>query len=344
VFHLVGLVGLVSGTGLAMLLAWATGRSLGLVAFLAAAGMAVLAGLAVLTKRLIGRDALVAYHHLAGIIGVSALIVWGAGQTVLPYLDLVAIGVGTVIGCGRIGCFLVGCCHGLPAPGGVAYRIEHARDGFPERLVGVPLFPVQLVEAGVWVGLVTAAAALVLEGLAGVGLAVVVGGYALARFTLESLRGDPGRPEILGWSEARWWAVVSLAVVLSSTLAVNGHLRAGVVLSASGLGAIVLIRRSLPTTPSRARVLAELSTRLGFPGKLPETVRTTTGLVLTYQRIEGPDGPITLHTLSRLQRPLSTRDAQRLARLLVALRHATSTASRQRITPAGVLQIAVRDG
>ena len=75
---------------------------------------------------------LVCYGRMSG-IGWAYLL-----NALLPSLAL-----GQAIG--RIGCFLGGCCYGVPCAWGVAYP----EGSLPYSVCGnAPLFPVQLVEAG----------------------------------------------------------------------------------------------------------------------------------------------------------------------------------------------------
>lgn len=113
---------------------------------------------------------LACYGRMSGIGGYYLL------NALLPSLAL-----GQAIG--RIGCFLGGCCYGMPCAWGVSYP----EGSFPYSVYGgVPLFPVQLVEASV------------LFLLFGVCLAVpfrsrwwvYLGGVSAIRLGLDFFRGD----------------------------------------------------------------------------------------------------------------------------------------------------------
>jgi hypothetical protein len=72
----------------------------------------------------------------------------------------------------------------------------------------VPLVPVQLVESAVVAMLVLSAGALAIShATRGSAFALYVEGYAIARFGLEFLRGDPLRLHWRGLSEAQWTSV-----------------------------------------------------------------------------------------------------------------------------------------
>jgi hypothetical protein len=139
-------------------------------------------------------------------------LIWFLRRPVLPYLDVMILGVGSFLVCGRVGCFLVGCCHGRPHSWGVCYRKEHADAGFTPYFVGVRLFPVQAVES-LWVlCVVTTGVTVVLNGRpAGAALAWYVVAYDLGRFCFEFLRGDPDRSYLWGFSQPQW---ISLLLML----------------------------------------------------------------------------------------------------------------------------------
>ena len=113
---------------------------------------------------------------------------------------------------GRVGCFLAGCCYGIPAPAGWwGVRFSHAL-GAPN---GVALVPVQLYEAAGCLLLF-----LLLDRLARRGrrggelLAVYLALYGALRFFLEFLRGDGARGFWGALSTSQWVAVVTVAAAL----------------------------------------------------------------------------------------------------------------------------------
>lgn len=106
---------------------------------------------------------------------------------------------------GRVGCFLAGCCWGVPWHGGVVF---HESAGAPN---GVALFPVQLVEAvcnlALFLLLAVLSRRLVEKWRV---LPLYLGLYACLRFVLEFFRGDAARG---GWllSTSQWVSLVILA-------------------------------------------------------------------------------------------------------------------------------------
>ncbi len=114
---------------------------------------------------------------------------------VLKILDCAAPAVAIGHGFGRIGCFLIGCCHGAPTDSFLS--VHFPAELIPEILKHQALFPVQLFETlGNW-------------SLAGILLilffqtrfhlrqgnlaALYLCGYSLLRFVLEFYRGDSER-------------------------------------------------------------------------------------------------------------------------------------------------------
>ena len=177
-------------------------------------GVAVFLALAMVTKVIIGEERLTYYHHELAILGSAALFLHLTHHPVLAYLDVVAAGVGAFLVCGRVGCLLAGCCHGRPARWGVVYSSVHAEDGFPTSHVGVPLVPVQVIEAGlVTVIVLTALQVQTDHATDGAALAVALVGYGAIRFSLEFLRGDV-RPMCSGLTEAQWTSAVIAGLVV----------------------------------------------------------------------------------------------------------------------------------
>ncbi len=198
------LLALVTGAGLARFAA----LSLPMVAVLGLSGCATFLVLAMGEKVLTGRERLVYYHHQTAVLIVSAAVLWAMGRPVLLYLDVVALGVGVFLACGRAGCLMVGCCHGLPCRFGVRYGSRHTRAGFTAALEGVRLFPVQAVEAACVIAAVLFGAAQFLnESASGSALVSYLLLYSIVRFHLEFHRGDPGRWRGFGLNEGQWTAL-----------------------------------------------------------------------------------------------------------------------------------------
>jgi hypothetical protein len=104
-------------------------------------------GLVAATKIITGEEQIIYYHHEIAVMAMLALFLRLTRQPLLPYLDVGILGIGMFLAFGRVGCLMVGCCHGRPYKFGVCYRPEHAKEGFPDSLVGMRLFPIQAVES-----------------------------------------------------------------------------------------------------------------------------------------------------------------------------------------------------
>lgn len=149
---------------------------------------------------------------------VAATLVVGLLAGVAPrLLDAVAVGLLAVLASGRTGCLVAGCCHGRPAGRfpGVRYGHAHVAEGFPEGLVGVPLVPVQALEA-VWAaGLALGGVVLVGSTRPGTAFLVLLAGRALGRLVLERFRGDAGRGSGR-LTRPQCWAVASLGALAAA--------------------------------------------------------------------------------------------------------------------------------
>lgn len=145
-----------------------------------------------------------------GLIG-GLLMALGAGRwhriDAVMYIRHYIFLIPFIHGFGRIGCFLAGCCYGRPYEG-VGSVV------FPEGSLapsGVPLFPVQLLEAVILLGI-----SILLLWVRGkrdalYTVEVYLGLYGVARFGLEYLRYDEARGHLGGLSTSQW---ISVGIVL----------------------------------------------------------------------------------------------------------------------------------
>jgi prolipoprotein diacylglyceryltransferase len=253
-FQVFGVAGLLAGGATGALVAAQAGHRPWFVLLLTAVAAVTFLVVAMATKILTGRENLIYYHHELAILAVTAVVTRLAGLDPLPYLDFTTLGVAVFLSSGRIGCFCAACCHGRPCRAGIRYTEAHAADGYPPGLVGVRVFPVQLVEAVLVAVLVLVGVRAVLSG-APPG-AVLVGyhvGYGVARFGLEYLRGDPHRAYLAGFSHTQWTA---LAVLAAATVAAYRGALPYPMLCLAGLVAVaapVLVGLLRPVWPVRRR-------------------------------------------------------------------------------------------
>lgn len=129
-------------------------------------------------------------------------------------MDLYAVGLPLFHGFGRIGCFLGGCCFGIPCEHGLTYThnpIEMAN--------GVPRFPVQLLEAALEFGIFALVLVLFLrDDMRGRLLMVWTLAYACVRFLDEFLRGDTYRGFFGPLSTSQWISLVLLLAIVIVSL------------------------------------------------------------------------------------------------------------------------------
>jgi hypothetical protein len=331
-----------AGLTLAVLLTVALGTSLGLSRWVMS-GMILCAvwmflALAMITKIITGEESLTYYHHQMAILIIIAIFLKLLRQPILPYLDVAILGIGIFLSCGRMGCFMVGCCHGRPHRWGVCYREGHADAGFPPYFVGVRLFPIQVLES-LWVlFIVIAGAALVLSKRyqAGDILAWYTLMYGLGRFCFEFIRGDPGRLYLLNFSEAQWTSSILMGILLwaeSSAILPYHSWHAVVVAGVPFFMFVAFLIRKLDKVekgkllhPDHVREVAEAIENLSRSDRVHEGIpvlRTSLGFQMSARRIGQSGSAIYHYALSNKSGLLSEKKAKTLARLILQLRHPT---------------------
>ena len=113
-FQLCGLAGFGAAVAAAFPLGARLGLSLALLAVLAAAAAGTFLVVVLVTRAILGEERLVYYHHELAVLAVAALTLAALGRPVLVHLDVAIVALGVFLACGRIGCAMVGCCHGRP--------------------------------------------------------------------------------------------------------------------------------------------------------------------------------------------------------------------------------------
>lgn len=267
-FRTCGIVGFYLAVMISIGATLLAGRSVAVFAVLALVSGLSFFVYAHLRKWIAGFEELVLLEQVWFALACNAAALWLMREPLLPYLDIVSIGLCPFLAAGRVGCTLVGCCHGNPSSFGITYSEACAADGFSSHLVGVRLFPVAAIEAA---GLLAIGA----SGLIALPLATpgkVFSWYLLAysvmRFGLEGIRGDR-RPHFLGLSQARWMSIVEVVFAIELT---SLHLRRGPALAVyttlfALLIAILAIRwsrdwRRLMLTPRHCREVRDLAQHL----------------------------------------------------------------------------------
>ncbi len=272
-----------------------------------------------------GRERIVMYEMLLAALWGTAAALALVGARVGSGVDLAAVGIMAFLLCGRLGCLRVGCCHGRPHRRGIVYGPAHAEAGFAPYLVGVRLYPVQLLESGGLLLVISFACVVAVRPhQPGELTALSLGLYGVLRFGLELTRGDAARWQVLGLSEAQVFALV-ISWVLAAAASRAGwmwplwYLAAAVALTAASLGIVVVVRR-YPRGPfalSQAWRLADLAEALGRMAAARTdgiaVVESSGGLRLSGDLDQG------LVTLSALD--LDARGVRVLARQVAALTH-----------------------
>jgi prolipoprotein diacylglyceryltransferase len=342
-FHSCGCTGIALATVLAATLTSHKGLTLYVLAGVITAVIATFLALVMANKILTGEERIIYYHHEIGVMLVSALLLRALHQPLLPYLDITILGIGMFLVCGRIGCLLVGCCHGRPWRWGVRYGQEHAAAGFPSYLVGVRLFPVQAVESLWALFIVVTGTFFVWNGRPfGTALGWYVVAYGFGRFFFEFARGDAARGYWLGFSQPQWLSLLLTGGIVRAELSgylpfARWHITAFCLLLVTMIG--VSAKRHLQRSPRfqllHPRHIQELATALNAvgasrvdsaalnPGQTIVTIAgTSLGLYISRGEICNGNGCVCHYTLSSQEEVLTEPTARTLADLIRRLKNA----------------------
>jgi hypothetical protein len=276
---------------------------------------------------------------------MTAILLWLLRQPILPYLDLTILGIGVFLACGRIGCFMVGCCHGRPCRWGVCYSKEHAKAGFTSYYVGVRLFPVQLVES-LWVFSITVVGIILVSHSRNPGeaLAWYVIMYDTGRFCFEFMRGDKDRSYYLGFSQPQWISLILMLGIVGLELfnILSFHLWQVVLTSIVALSTVgvAISRRSrdVPTHrifhPRHVREVAEALALI--PYEVAETDKTpalktapadihvsctSLGIQISTNIVKDEEEEIHHYALSEKNGTMTEPIARALVKLICLIKH-----------------------
>jgi prolipoprotein diacylglyceryltransferase len=320
-YFALGAVGTLAGAALVCMIAIARNLPPMLPVVLTVTAVATLFASVKVTQLVVGYERIVLYELFLLALAAAGVALELTGLPVRSGLDLAAIGIGTMLIFGRIGCLRVGCCHGRPAEWGIVYGDEHAREGFPTHYVGVRLFGVQLIESAVTALLVVLSVLIFLAFVPGQALCFYASTYGVSRFGLELLRGDDERPIFAGASEAQWLALATSCAALVAACAwslplVWIHVGVAVTLVVA-TSALVVANRALRyrtwwfRDARRMKEFAEaLQSLLRHAGSTVTLVETPGGLRVSCSR----DASALLLVLSCSHRALSPSTARFLAR------------------------------
>lgn len=159
------------------------------------------------------RGGFVFYGGLGG--GALGILIYARlfRMRTVDFFDLCAVVVPLGHAVGRVGCFFGGCCYGIPYDGPFSIIYTSTAGDTP---LGVPLLPIQLIEALLLLFLFVSELFLYLCRPRAVGRnsLVYLTAYPILRFTLEFFRGDRVRGLWLGLSTSQWISLTLLAVAM----------------------------------------------------------------------------------------------------------------------------------
>jgi hypothetical protein len=342
-FKICGYTGLFLGFVQSMVLVELLGLSQLVLLGITAVVILTFHSVVMITKILTGEEQIIYYHHEIAVIAMLAVFLRLLHQPVVRYLDVVILGIGLFLACGRIGCLMVGCCHGRPARWGIRYKHEHVHAGFPKYLAGVRLFPVQAVESLLVLAIVLIGIMLLLRSpLPGEALAWYAVVYGLGRFVLEFLRGDSERPYCWGFSQAQWISSILMAGLLFAEIRGALPFHPWHVAACAALGSAVLvvaISRRLRGVPGHLlfhpRHVSELAEALEFAVSSADRRITTSreqalqvsvactslGILVSGSKIQVRNGGLCHYTISCKDGAMTEEAAMRIANLICKLRN-----------------------
>ena len=347
-FQACGFAGLTLAILLSIVLVNRLDLSLIVLAVIILGAVTTFFGLAMLTKIVTGEEQLIYYHHEIAVMIVTAILLRLMSQPILPYLDVTILAVGTFLFCGRIGCLMVGCCHGRPHRWGVCYEVEHSAEGFASCYVGVRLFPIQAVES-LWVlfTVIVGSLLILIHRSPGEAFAWYVVAYDVGRFGFEFLRGDPERRYLLGFSEPQWISFWLLCFVVYAEFAglLIYHPWHAAVAASMGLTmmAVFLTRRHRKSSkhrllnPKHVKAIAEALERLSLAvsegtGLIRQDMThvsipyecTSLGIRISASKVESPEGFAHLYGLSSENGTMTQEEAATITELILQLRYASA--------------------
>lgn len=346
-FKVCGYTGLALAIVLSLTLVKRLDLSLLVIAGILMVAVLTFLAVAMATKIIVGEERLIFYHDFIAVVAVTSVLLWLLGQPILPYLDVTVLGVGTFLACGRVGCLMVGCCHGRPCHFGVCYREEHAAAGFTPHLAGVRLFPIQAVES-LWVsGIVIAGCVLIwLDYTPGEAAAWFVVTYCPARFCFEFARWRPVRSYARGLTQPQWTSPILMAFIVGTELlGVLPFHQWHVVLTVCLIVAtvVIAIRGRSPQADkyqlldhdhvSELTEVIDLASNLAIEGRVGLTAQgadihpgcTSLGIQISASRIKSAAGDVHHYALSSRNQSLNEETARVLAQLILQLKRKTGS-------------------
>ena len=340
-FQLFSGAGLVLAIVLMLTLASYRGLSVAVMGVMIVADLLTFLTVAMVTKIILNEERLTYCHHEIALLVVTAVLSWWFRQPVLSCLDISVLGLGLGLMCGRVGCLMVGCCHGVPSRWGVRYGPEHIAAGFSPYYGVARFYPIQIIES-IWVGTIVLAGCVVVlrGGQPGVALSLYICAYGMGRFFFEFMRADTDRGYVWGFSESQWLSLLlMLAVVLGELFGILPfrwwHVAATVLVTLT-LFAVVLRRQLRLETNYQlllprhieeiAHVLDSTSNHADRNGAGTHRVSipidcTSLGVQISAGRVTVAGNFLYHYALSNRSAEMSEASARLLAGLILRIRH-----------------------
>jgi hypothetical protein len=344
-FQLFGGLGVVLAIVLMLTLARVTGLAMPVMGLMIVVDVVAFLALIMGTKIVLGEERLTYCHHEIVLLVVTAFVSWLLAQPVLSFLDISTLSLGLGLMCGRVGCLMVGCCHGRPSRWGVRYGPEHVAAGFSPYYAMTRFLPIQIIES-FWVGGVVAVGCLlVLRGdPPGTALSLYICAYGTGRFFFEFVRADTDRAYVWGFSESQW---LSLGLML---LVVCGEFGGILSLHWWHVAVTVLVTLTVLVLAASRRLQSETNYQLLLPRHVEEIAQaldstanhadsngggtnrhlrragiaidcTSLGIQISAGRIKVAGSLLYHYALSNRKANMTEANARSLAKLIVQLRH-----------------------
>ncbi len=161
-----------------------------------------------------------------GFILAAACCIWylkAKKLSISDYASVIIPSIPLAHAIGRVGCFLAGCCYGRVCDTALSVIYTNPIGGAP---VGVPVFPVQLLEAAL--NLIIFAILLIytrkkMKSASSIFLYLFC--YSIVRFTIEYFRADEIRGIFLGLSTSQWISIGLFVIGIVGFILVRRHER-----------------------------------------------------------------------------------------------------------------------
>lgn len=150
------------------------------------------------------------YGGLIGAIISLFLVHYIHKISVLIYINDMCFLFPLVHAFGRVGCFCSGCCFGKPYDG--LFSVVYPENAITDVPTGIPLFPVQIVEAALLLFIAILLFFLVSKQIIHNGFVWYLLIYSILRFVLEYFRYDSERGMIGSFSLSQWISIFLFSI------------------------------------------------------------------------------------------------------------------------------------